>query len=84
MQNTSLQAYTNMLPKIKTDHEKILSVLSKKQPLTYNEISKLLKWHQPVKVARRLPELLRLGLIKKSEQRKCSIAKSNCNTYIKL
>ena len=84
MQNTSLQAYKAMQPKIKTDHDRILSVLSLNRGFTYNEIAKLLNWDNPVKVARRLPELVRMNLIAIKEVRKCQIVNNNCSSYIKL
>jgi len=82
MKATSLEAYTNMQPKIKTDQDKILSVLGK-EPLTYNEIAWRLGWFNPNKVSRRLPELLRLNKVRLVGVKKCSKAKSNCSAYIK-
>ena len=79
---TSLEAYLTMQPKIKTDHDKILSVMRKDKPLTYNEIAWQLGWFNPNKVSRRLPELLRQGKVKLKEVRKCSRANSNCSAYI--
>lgn len=81
---TSLEAYQNMQPKIKTDHDKILAALKPNKGMTYNEIARYIGWYNPVKVARRIPELLRDGKIRKLEVRKCTIAKSNCNTYVKI
>ena len=83
MQATSLEAYRNMQPKIKTDHDKILDTLSRTNPLTYNEIAWRLGWFNPNKASRRLPELLRLGKVIKTGVKMCSRAKSNCSAYIK-
>ena len=77
----SLEAYKNMQPKIKTDHDKILSVLKKDKPLTYNEIAWQLGWFNPNKVSRRIPELIRQGKVVSKGTRKCTRAKSNCSTY---
>ena len=93
---TSRQAYKNMQPKIPSDHELILAVLSDEKEMTYNEISKAVRlklyydkktfeaqaWINPNKVSRRLPELVRLEKIIESEVRECSIAKSKCKTYL--
>lgn len=84
MKATSLEAYREMQPKIKTDHDKILSVLKKTEPLTYNEIAWRLGWFNPNKVSRRMPELIRLGKARLKEVRKCSRAKSNCSAYVLL
>ena len=101
-QNTnSIEAYNNMKPKIKTDHDLILSVLKKDEPLTYCEIAyrvykkmlldsnpeislKAFSWKNPNKVSRRIPELKRLSKVKLCKSRKCSIAGSNCSTYVLL
>lgn len=82
MRTTSLEAFREMQPKIKTDHDKILSVLKKNEPLTYTEIAWRLGWFNPNKVSRRMPELIRLGKAKLKEVRKCSRAKSNCSAYV--
>ena len=84
MQTTSLQAFENKKPTIKTDQDKILSVLSKQNPLTYNEIAWRLGWFNPNKASRRLPELLRLHKIAKKGVKMCTRAKSNCSAYILL
>ena len=81
---TSLEAYKNMQPKIKTDQDKILSVLSSTNPLTYNEIAHSLGWFNPNKASRRLPELLRLGKVVKSGVKKCTKVNSNYSAYLKL
>lgn len=81
LQPTSLEAYRNMQPKIKTDHDKILSVLSKTKTLTYNEIAWQLGWFNPNKVSRRIPELIRQGKVRLKEVRKCTRANSNCSAY---
>lgn len=48
-----------------------------------NEKLKAYAWkYDPNKVSRRLKELVRLKRIKKDGVRKCSLAKSNCTTYI--
>ena len=102
-QNTnSIEAYNNMKPKIKTDHDLILSVLKKDKILTYKEIGyaiykqlllssdskaklKAYAWkYDPNKVSRRMKELVRLKRVKIVKTRKCSIAGSNCSTYILL
>ena len=96
MQARSLQPYENFKPKRKTDQEKILTVLKKDKALTYHEIAldlrlkfyneknhrEALKWTNPNKISRRIPELIRLGKVKLKEVRKCSIVDSNCNTYV--
>lgn len=93
-QTTSLEAYENMKPKIPNDHLTILSVLSDK-PLTYNEIAKeirvkfqlknksleAIKWSNPVKVARRMKELVETNKVEVCEPRICTMAKSRCKTY---
>jgi DNA-binding Lrp family transcriptional regulator len=71
-----------MQPKIKTDQDKILSVLKKNEPLTYNEIAWRLGWFNPNKASRRMPELVRLGKALKKGVKRCSRAKSNCTAYI--
>jgi len=92
---TSLEAFKNMQPKIPNDHQVILSMMSENQPMTYSEISKAIKenalsnkdtvkyykWSNPVKVMRRLSELVRLEKVEKCEPRICTIAKSKCTTY---
>lgn len=80
--NTSLEAYQKKKPTIKTDHDKILSVMSKTKDLTYNEIAWRLGWFNPNKASRRMSELLRLGKIKVSQIRKCTKAKSHCKSYV--
>ncbi|WP_299116885.1 hypothetical protein [uncultured Winogradskyella sp.] len=96
--NTSHLAYENKKPTIPRDHDLILSVLSKKQGFTYKEIgyavykklllnietkTKAFAWkYDPNKVSRRLKELVRSGKIEVLEQRKCTRAKSMCNSYV--
>lgn len=94
-QKTSLEAYENMKPKIPKDQLVILSVLDEKKELTYNEIAKeirvkyqlenksieALKWSNPVKVARRLKELVTAKKVEVCEPRICTMVKSNCKTY---
>ena len=82
--STSLEAYNNMQPKIKTDHQLILSKLCKNKGFTYNEIAQMLGWKNPNKASRRLPELVRLGLVEVKGVRRCMVAESNCRTYVKL
>lgn len=80
---TSLEAYKAMQPKIKTDHDKILSVLKKNEAFTYNEIAWLIGWFNPNKVSRRIPELIRLGKVDKMDKpRVCRRAGSLCNVYV--
>ena len=81
---TSLEAYKAMQPKIRTDHQLILSKLCKNKGFTYNEIAQMLGWLNPNKASRRLPELVRLGLVKVKDVRRCMVAQTNCRTYIKL
>lgn len=95
-QKTSLEACKNMQPKIPSDHELILAVLSYEKDSTYHEIAKAVRlklyneknifraqaWINPNKVSRRLPELVRLEKIIESEVRECSIVKSKCKTYL--
>ena len=82
MKATSLAAYSDMQPKIKTDHDKILSVMKNDESLTYNEIAWRIGWNNPVKAARRLPELLRLGKVKLKEVKRCTRANSLCSAYV--
>ena len=98
--NTSHLAYENKKPTIPRDQDLILSVLKKDSAATYKEISymvykKLLldnktrlsafAWkYDPNKVSRRLKELVRENKIKVLEVRKCTRAKSMCNSYVKL
>lgn len=100
--NTSQLAHENYKPKISSDHDLILSVLDKKEALTYKEIGykvykKLLlspdvekqkqsfAWkYDPNKVSRRLKELVVSEEIKVLEQRKCTRAKSLCNSYVRV
>tara|TARA_R110001606_G_scaffold398055_1_gene576202 strand:- start:9771 stop:10028 length:258 start_codon:yes stop_codon:yes gene_type:complete len=84
LQSTSLEAYENKKPKIKNDHQRILFMMSKKEDFTYNEIAKMLGWSNPNKVSRRIPELIREGKVKVKEVRKCTVAGSNCNSYLKV
>lgn len=93
---TSLEAYKNMQPKIPTDQELILAVLSNEKAMTYNEIAKAVRiklyndkntfsvqsWVNPNKASRRMLELIRLKKVIPGEVRKCTIAKSNCKTYL--
>lgn len=98
--NTSQIAYENKKPTIPNDHELILSVMDKKKPLTYKEIGylvykklllsdstrlKAFNWkYDPNKVSRRLKELVISKKIEIKEQRKCTRAKSLCNSYVLL
>ena len=82
MNPTSLQAYENIKPRIPKDHLAILSVLSYNKDMTYHEIAKALNWGNPNKAGRRMSELLLKELVKSGEIRKCSIAGTNCNTYL--
>ena len=84
LNTNSLEAYRDMQPKIKTDHDKILSVLKKDKSMTYNEIAWYLGWFNPNKASRRIPELVRLGKVKLKEVRICKRAGSNCNAYVKI
>ena len=84
MQQTSIQAYSNKLPTIKNDQDRILFKMSKTAGLTYNEIAEKLNWKNPNKVSRRLLELVKKNKIKVIEVRKCNVAGSNCNSYIKI
>lgn len=93
---TSREAYKNMQPKIPSDQELILSVLSYENDMTYNEISKAVRlklyneektfeaqsWVNPNKVSRRMKELLESKKIISGEVRECSIVKSKCKTYL--
>lgn len=97
---TSREAYENKKPTIQTDQDLILSVLLKDKGKTYHEISlavykKLLlnintkidayAWkYNPNKVSRRLKELISKKRIKVLEERKCTLAKSTCQSYVKL
>lgn len=67
----------------KVKHQnKILNVLKKlNKALTYKEIAVHGSFSDPVAVARRMSELVRLGKVKALESRKCSIAKSLCTQY---
>jgi hypothetical protein len=80
-QQTSLEAYKLMQSKIPNDHEAILAVLEINSDLTYCEIAKLLRWLNPNKVSRRMPELIRLEKVESSGTKICPIAKSRCTTY---
>lgn len=96
METTSLEAYKNMKPKIPTDHELILAVLSDEKEMTYNEIAKevrislyaqnktlqLQSWINPNKVSRRMKELVNKKKVMVSEPRLCTIVKSRCKTYL--
>lgn len=93
---TSLEAYKNMQSKIPGDKEMILSVLSETQSKTYQEIGRdirielhhqnrsieALKWINPNKVSRRTLELVKDDKAILGKVRKCTIAKSNCKTYL--
>ena len=57
----------------------------KKLLLNLNPNAKLKAYawkYDPNKVSRRLPELVRLKRVKINGSRKCTLAKSNCSTYI--
>ena len=82
--NTSLEAYEKVKPKIPSDHSLILSVLDAESGLTFREIAKKLNWFEPIKVSRRMSELVRDNKVKILETRICSIAKSRCNSYVKI
>lgn len=100
MNTTSKLAYENKKPTIPRDQDLILSVLKTDKGSTYKEIGymvykKLLldndtklsafAWkYDPVKVARRLKEMVKDDKIKVLEVRKCTRANSLCNSYIKL
>jgi len=84
MKATSLKAYENKKPQIPTDHQRILGILKNYDGLTYNEIADKLRWRNPNKVSRRLPELVKLNKIRVLEERKCTIAKSTCQSYIMI
>ena len=81
MKVTSLEAYKNMQPKIPTDHQRILNILKSYSDLTYCEIADKLRFSNPNKISRRLPELVRLDKIEITGTKICPIAKSNCTTY---
>jgi len=81
MQQTSLLAYELMQPKIPTDQNSILSVLEFNSNLTYHEIAALLRFRNPNKVSRRIPELIRLNKVEISGTKICPIAKSVCSMY---
>lgn len=96
MKATSLEAYETMKPKIPTDHAIIMSVLTN-TPMTYKEIgvkirvkliserktTELQGWFDPNKVSRRMSELVELKKVEVCPSRICTVAKSNCTTYIK-
>lgn len=98
--DTSLIAYENKKPTIPNDHELILSVMDNDIALTYKEIGYLVykkllldsktrlnafAWkYDPNKVSRRLKELVLAKKIEIKEQRKCTRAKSMCNSYLLL
>lgn len=81
---TSLEAYENIKPKIKGDQLQILSVLDPENGLTFREIAKKLHWLEPIKVSRRMSELVRQNKVEIKETRICSISKSRCSSYIKI
>lgn len=81
---TSKEAYLNKKPTISSDQEKILSKMDENKGFTYNELSDMLGWTNPNKVSRRMSELVRKNKVKIKEVRKCNIAKSNCNSYVKI
>jgi len=70
-----------MQTKIPNDHAAILAVLEINNNLTYHEIARLLRWHNPNKVSRRMPELFRLDKVITTGIKICPIAKSKCTTY---
>lgn len=78
---TSLDAYRLMQPKIPIDREAILEVLKINDNMTYHEIAKALRWLDPSKASRRMPELVRLNLVEISGEKICTVAKSRCTTY---
>lgn len=85
MKTTSLQANQNASQFKNTHYMNILTVLKfSNTPLTYKEIANRLRWSDPNKVSRRMGELVRLELVKEREPRKCTIAHTNCTTYIAL
>lgn len=97
---TSTLAYEDKKATIPSDHELIDSVLDSKLGMTYREIGyaiykKLLlkketatsafQWKfNPVKVARRLKEMVKSNKIEVLEQRKCTLGNSLCNSYVKI
>jgi len=81
MQQTSLTAYSLMQPKIPKDQDCIIEVLGFNSNLTYHEIADLLRWRNPNKVSRRIPELIRLNKVEISGTKICPIAKSVCSMY---
>lgn len=96
MEATSREAYEIKKPTIKNDYDLILAVLSDEKEQTYNEISKSVRlklynekktiqaqnWINPNKVSRRMKELITLKKVKYGETRKCTVANSNCKTYL--
>jgi len=82
-QQTSLLAFQNFTAdKKQNDHNAILGCLAVNSDLTYRQIAKDLRWHyDPVKVARRMSELVVAGKVEISGTKICPIAKSKCSTY---
>lgn len=82
-QQTSLEAFKNFTAdKKQNDHNAILGCLVINSDLTYREIAKDLRWHyDPVKVARRMSELVLAGKVEITGRKICPIAKSTCSTY---
>lgn len=81
LKQTSLDAYRLMQPKMPIDREAILEVLKINDNLTYHEIARILRWNDPSKASRRMPELVRMNLVESSGEKICSVAKSRCTTY---
>lgn len=83
MKATSLEAHQNAINFKENHYAKIINVLKQfNKGLTYKEIAKYIGWSDPNKVSRRMNELVNKGQVSVSETRKCSIAKSNCQTYL--
>lgn len=82
MKTTSLEAHQTSLTFKEKHHKKILNTLANfKTALTYKEIAFYGSFENPVAVARRMSELVRLGKVKALEARKCAIAKRKCTQY---
>lgn len=83
MRESSLEANQKSKDFKKKHHKRILSVLAlTNTPLTYRQIADLGSFKNPVSVARRTSELIRLNKIQVDGQVICPIAKTKCSTYV--
>jgi len=77
---TSKAAAVAVLPRIGDLQAKVLEVVRANPGRTRNELAAVMGWH-PSEVSKRLPELERVGLVRRGAERDCNVTGRSCAVW---